>query len=136
MTAKRAAAETGRREEILRWVSIVVRTAHMGTAAMLFGLALVPGAAGDSRLWLHLAIATGDVLVVLELLQDRRWLHRGKGLLGILHIGLFVVWQLRAAWTVPLLWAILVVGSICSHMPRRYRHWSILQGWEQQENED
>ncbi len=120
----------------MRWVNIAVRTAHIGAAAMVFGGALASGVAAGSTWWHYLVIATGDVLVILEFLQDRRWLHRGKGLLALLHIALFIVWQIHPAWTTPLFWAILVSGSVCSHMPRRYRHWSIIQGWEKRENKD
>jgi hypothetical protein len=41
--------------------------------------------------------------------------------------------HLEPIWTVPLLWSILVTGCIGSHMPRRFRHWSLLHGKEMQE---
>jgi len=120
---------------ILRWLSIAARTSHLGVAAVLFGglLLLVPFA----RLapWHHLTIVTGAVLLTLEWQHDSRWPHRGKGLLALLHLGLCLLIHLAPALTVPLLWAILISGSVGSHMPRRFRHWSILQGWERQDNE-
>lgn len=122
-----------RQTEAMRWLNIVVRTAHIGAAAMLFACATGAISVQESSIWHYLIIATGDALVVMEWLHDRRWVHRGKGLLAILHLGLFIVIQFHPGWTVPLLWAILILGSVCSHMPRRYRHWSIIQGWERRE---
>lgn len=130
MTAVKTMAQNNRHSQSVRWLDIAARTAHIGSAAMLFGCAVTPGPAGDSPLWGSLVVATGILLAALEWLQDRRWLHRGTGLLTALHVGLFAVLRLHPGWTMALLWAILIVGSVCSHMPRRYRHWSILQGWE------
>lgn len=126
-----ATADNSRNKDAARWMNVVVRTAHVGAAAMLFGLAMPPRSIEELAPWRYLAIATGDVLIVLELLQDRRWPHRGKGLLIMLHVGLFLLLPLQPRWDVALLWAILIVGSVCSHMPRSFRHWSILDGWEQ-----
>jgi len=120
----------------MRWLGIGVRTGHLGVTAVLFGgvLLLVPFA----RLtpWHHLTIATGGLLLFLEWLHDSRWPHRGKGLLGLLHLGLCLLIHFVPALTVPLLWAILISGGIGSHMPRRYRHWSFLQGWERTGQEE
>lgn len=120
----------------LRWLGILVRTGHIGVAAVFFGglVFLVP----FSQLapWHLLTIATGIGLLALELGHDRHWPFQGKGLLGLVHILLGLLIHLQPAWTLPLLWAILVSGGIGSHMPRRYRHWSILHGWEQREAGD
>jgi hypothetical protein len=117
----------------MRWLGITARTGHVGVAAVLFGgtLLLVPFA--RLTLWHHLTILTGFLLLVLEWLHDSRWLHRGKGLLALLHLGLCLLIHFTPTLTVPLLWLILISGCIGSHMPRRFRHWSILQGWETRE---
>jgi hypothetical protein len=114
----------------MRWLSIAMRTSHIGVTAVLFGgfILLVPVARLTQ--WHHLTIATGCLLLILEWLHDARWLHRAKGLLGLLHLGLFLLIHLLPDLAVPLLWSILISGCIGSHMPRRYRHWSFLEGWE------
>ncbi|GAB6038019.1 hypothetical protein JCM15519_25780 [Fundidesulfovibrio butyratiphilus] len=134
MTAARTGAENDRQRQSLRWLDIAARTAHLGAAAMLFGCAATAGPAGNSTLWQAVVLATGFLLAALEWLRDRHWPHRGAGLLTFLHVGLVVVLRFHPDWTLALLWAILVVGSVCSHMPRGYRHWSIVQGWERREN--
>jgi hypothetical protein len=114
----------------MRWLDIAVRTGHIGVASVFFGgcIWLVPYV--RLSFWHHLVIATGCVLLLLEWLHDRHWLHRGKGLLGLLHTCLGLLIHLKPGLTVPLLWIILVTGCIGSHMPRRFRHWSILYGPE------
>lgn len=114
----------------MRWLSIAARTGHIGVAGVFFGGIVLSVPSGVLPLWHHLTIASGCVLLLVEWLHDSRWPHRGKGLLGLLHIGLGLLAHLAPGLTVPLLWGILVSGCIGSHMPRRFRHWSILHGWE------
>jgi len=117
----------------MRWINIAARTLHIAFAAVLFGglLLAVPFVRLENYHWL--AILSGIVLMALEWLHDYRWWHRGKGLLIWLHLGLCLLIHLLPRFTVPLLWLILISGCIGSHMPRRFRHWSMREGWEQRE---
>jgi len=121
---------------LMRWLGIAARTSHIGVMAVLFGgsLLLVPFVRLSP--WHHLTIATGCILVALEYLHDSRWPHRGKGLLALVHIVLCLLIHFLPALTIPLLWLILISGCIGSHMPRRLRHWSFLQGWERPESKE
>jgi hypothetical protein len=114
----------------MRWLDITLRTGHIGAAALLFGGVFFHVPFAQLYLWHHLTIATGVGLVVLELVQDRNWIHQGKGLMTLVHIGLAGSVHLRPDLAILLLWAMLVTGCIGSHMPRRFRHWSILHGKE------
>lgn len=114
----------------MRWLTIAMRTAHIATTGVLFGGLILAVDFVRMGSWHWLAVATGLALLTLEWLHDRRWPHRGKGLLVLLHMGLCILIHFIAALTVPLLWLILIIGCIGSHMPRRYRHWSMLEGWE------
>jgi hypothetical protein len=125
-----SAIEAVRPSGTMRWLGIGARTWHIGAAAVLFGgsLLLVPYA--RLNFWHHATIASGCLLLALEWGHDRRWPHRGKGLLALFHISLCLLIHAVPSMTIPLLWMILVSGCIGSHMPRRFRHWSILLGWE------
>lgn len=114
----------------MRWLGIAARTSHIGAAALLFGGLLLATPFVRLTPWHHLTIATGGFLLLLEWRHDPRWPHRGKGLLALLHIGLCLLIHWTPALTAPLLWLILISGSVGSHMPRKFRHWSSLQGWE------
>lgn len=125
-SSKNAARPSGS----MRWLGIGARTVHIGVAAVLFGGTLLVVPFARLTFWHHATIASGCLLLALEWGHDSRWPHRGKGLLALLHLSLCLLIHAMPSLTVPLLWLILVSGCIGSHMPRRYRHWSIVQGWE------
>jgi hypothetical protein len=62
----------------------------------------------------------------LELYSSCKWFYQGKGvmvLVKLLLIGAVAVfWEYRV-W---LLLAVLVIGSVGSHMPGRFRYYSLL----------
>ena len=113
-----------------RWASIALRTAHIATASVFFGGCVLQASFPHLKPWHHGAIASGTLLLLMELRHDHRWLHRGKGVLGLVHIGLGLLIHLIPSLQLVLLWIILISGCIGSHMPRRFRHWSLLDGPE------
>lgn len=114
----------------MRWLTIAARTAHIATTGVLFGGLLLVVDFIRLASWHWWAVASGAVLLTLEWLHDRCWPHRGKGLLVLFHLGLCLLIHFLPTLMVPLLWLILISGGIGSHMPRRYRHWSVIEGWE------
>lgn len=102
-------------------------------ACMVCGAVVWAQEAG-SALWLNWAALTGSALCGLELLHDSRWPHRGKGLLGLAHMALAGVLGLGGGpmW---LIFVVIGVGCVGSHMPRTCRHWSILHGPERDGDE-
>ena len=127
---------SGRPSGTMRWLGITVRTVHIATAAVFFGGGLLQVTFGRLLPWHHLAMISGGLLLILELQHDHRWPHRGKGLLGIMHATLAALAHLQPRLTVPVLWAMLITGSVGSHMPRFHRHWSILYGPEVLDRQD
>lgn len=117
----------------LRWSNIAARTLHIAVAAVLFGGCVLGVPFTRLGPWHWLTIVSGGLLILLEWLQDPRWWHRGKGLFIWLHLGLSLLIHVMAGLMVPLLWLVLITGSVGSHMPRRYRHWSIREGWEKRD---
>ena len=122
-------------ENSLRWFNILLRTAHLMVAGIFAGGCYFLISSPQLISWHHLTILSGLILVVIELVQDRQWLHRGKGLMACLHLLLAILAHFLPHLLVPLLILIIVTGSIGSHMPRRFRHWSILYGREQKMSE-
>jgi hypothetical protein len=109
-----------------RPLGIALRTAHL----MCFGT-LVGGHVFDveaPRLFPFLiaTIATGVALMALELVSSCVWLFTGKGVMVLAKLLLLltipVFWEHRVA----LLLATVVVASVSSHMPSRFRHYSFL----------
>jgi hypothetical protein len=71
-------------------------------------------------------IATGLALMALELVSSCVWLFTGKGLMVVAKLLLLstipVFWEHRVA----LLLSTVIVASVGSHMPSRFRHYSFL----------
>lgn len=79
-------------------------------------------------LYLYLTIASGVGLIVLELYRSCHWIYQGMGVLTEIKLGFLasagVWWDMR----VPLLILVVILGSVGSHMPARYRHYSLVHG--------
>jgi hypothetical protein len=126
-------SQPGPYKDGLRWLNISARTAHIAVAGVVFGGVMLQTAHDRLAVWHYLAIASGAALLFIEWRHDPAWPHRGKGLLVHLHVLLGVLVHIAPGLAVLLLWGVVVSGSIGSHMPRRYRHWSILHGPEKRE---
>jgi hypothetical protein len=81
----------------------------------------------DMRLlaFLYLSIVSGAGLIGIELYSSCKWFYQGKGLLVLIKLLLVaavaVFWEQRV-W---LLLLAVVIGSVGSHMPGRFRYYSI-----------
>jgi len=74
----------------------------------------------------HLTIATGVALAVIESGLRWLWLHQCRGLLVLLKLGLIVTVPLVGDWALPVLTAVVVLASVSSHMPAKYRYYSVI----------
>ncbi len=106
---------------------VVVRTLHLAAFGLLLG-----GYAYDvepARLTpaLIATVVTGAVLLVLEIHGDRRWPFLGKGLLVLAKLVLLLLVPVFPGARLPLLLAIVVLATVGSHMPRRFRYYSVLE---------
>jgi hypothetical protein len=107
-------------------MSIALRTVHIAAVGILLGGHTFDVTAGRLLPWLSLSIVSGAGLIGLELYSSCKWLYQGKGVLVLLKLLLIaavaVCWEQRL-W---LLLAALVVGSVGSHMPGRFRYYSLI----------
>lgn len=107
--------------------NVALRTVHL----MAFGL-LLGGHAWEveadrllAALWV--TVLSGAALMGLELVKSLEWLFLGKGVMVLAKLALLllvpVFWEAR----LPLLLAVVGVASVGSHMPARFRHYSLLR---------
>jgi hypothetical protein len=106
--------------------NIGVRTAHIAVTGILLGGHVFDVAAARLVPFLWAAIATGGVLVALEAWPATRWLHQGRGLMVLVKLVLLCLIPFAWPHRVPILVAIAVVASVGSHMPARFRYYSLL----------
>lgn len=111
-----------------RGISIGFRTLHLlGSSLLIGGHAF---GAEPQRLvgLLYLTVGSGAGLILLELYHSCDWLYQGMGLLVIVKT---MITALAGLWWEPRVWLlclVVVLGSVGSHMPARYRHFSLRHG--------
>ncbi len=117
---------TPRRVPCERAISITLRTGHLMTSGLLLGGHAFDVAPHRLILLLYLTIASGVGLAFLELYSSCRWIYLGKGILVILKVALLLAagvwWEQRVVF----LLLVVLVGSVGSHMPARYRYYSLI----------
>jgi hypothetical protein len=117
--------EPRRRLPHARAWNVGARTIHLAATGLLLGGHFF-GVEADTLLpWLYVAIASGSLMFAVELYSSFDWLTEVGGLAVVLKLALLclvpVVWSAR----VPLLFAVVAVAGIGSHMPGKYRHYSL-----------
>ena len=106
--------------------SIIARTLHIGVTGVLLGGHVFQVERERLLPWLWAVMATGVALVIIEAYPGGNWLHEGRGVCTLAKLGLTGVipwcWDQRVA----ILAAVVILGAVGSHMPWRYRHFSLL----------
>jgi hypothetical protein len=110
----------------LRAANIALRTAHLCATGIVAGGHVFD--VGPERIlsWTWPAILTGVALMIVEGFPGWRYVCEGRGALviGKLLLLCLIPWLWHAR--VPLLVAVIIMGSVGSHMPWKYRHFSFL----------
>lgn len=108
--------------------NIATRTVHIFVMGVLTGGHVFNVPAERLEAWLYATVVSGALLVVLEAYSGLKWLHQARGVMVIVKLALLLVilfaWHLR----VPILFVVVVLGSVGSHMPARYRYYSVIAG--------
>ncbi len=112
-----------------RAINILLRTAHIAAAGVLLGGHAFDVARGRLLWSLWLTIGTGAALAAVEAGPRLLWLHQARGLLTLAKLGLLCAvpflwdhWHVRLA----VLLAVVVIASVGSHMPARFRYYSVI----------
>ncbi len=108
-----------------RPLSIALRTAHLITFGTLLGGHVFD--VDPSRLLplLYATILTGAALMALELASTCAWLFMGKGIAVLVKLLLLLMIPLVWEHRVWVLLVVVVVASVGSHMPSRFRCYSV-----------
>jgi hypothetical protein len=109
-----------------RAINIALRTAHLMTFGILLGGHVFDVAPQRLIPYLYLTIASGAGLIALELYRSCRWVYLLKGVLVGLKLILLVAAGVWWDQRVPLLLLVLLLGSVGSHLPARFRYYSVI----------
>lgn len=113
-----------------RWVRISIRTAHLVAMAFLVGGVAGGNAPLEATYAFWGTVATGVAFVALELYNTGVWLFQLKGLAVMVKVLLLAAAAAAPDSALGLLIVSIVIGGISSHMPGRYRYYSIWHGRE------
>ena len=111
----------------IRALNIALRTAHIGAMGILLGGHAFDVAPERLKLSLWLTIGTGLVLAAVEAGPRLTWFHQGRGLMTLAKLALLCAVPLAWDHRLSILLAVIVLGSVGSHMSARYRYYSVLQ---------
>jgi hypothetical protein len=109
-----------------RALGIALRTAHLMCFGTLLGGHVFDVEAQRLFPFLLATIATGVALMALELVSTCAWLFTGKGVMVLAKLLLLLAIPLFWEHRVGLLLATIVIASVGSHMPARFRHYSFV----------
>ena len=109
--------------------SIALRTLHLASFSILLG-GHVFGVEADRPLpALYFTIGSGIGLIALEIYAiGPYWLFLGKGMAVLAKLAVLLAVPYMWGYRVPMLLLVVVLASVGSHMPGRYRHYSFLHG--------
>jgi len=124
---EKQATKPAQRWPFCRALNIVLRTSHIGVAGVLFGGHVFAIEPERLLMWIYLAISTGAVLMFVEAYPSWRYICEARGAMILVKLLMLccVPWLWHAR--VPILIAVVVIGSVGSHMPRKYRHYSLVE---------
>jgi len=107
--------------------NIAMRTAHIATMGILLGGHAfdVPKADLETSHWW--CIGTGLALLALETGLQLTWFHQGRGLMVLAKMVLIGCVPFFWDYRLPILLAVVVIASAGSHMPARFRYYSVLR---------
>ena len=108
-----------------RWWNIAARTVHLAATGMLLGGHLFGADEATLRPLLWVAIASGAVMIAIELYPTAHWAHQVCALFVYAKVGVLCLVPFLWEQRVPLLLTVLVLASVGSHAPRRVRHYSV-----------
>jgi len=111
---------------MMRALNIALRTAHIGAMGILLGGHAFDITPERLKVSLWLTIGTGVALAAIEAGPRLLWFHQGRGLMTMAKLALICAVPLAWDYRLPILFAVVVVGSVGSHMPGRYRHYSVV----------
>lgn len=108
-----------------RWTKISLRTLHLLSVAgvgggILFGL--------EEALWIYywwLALASGGLMMLVDILSNRVWLIQIRGLAIYSKLILLALLGIWPDWDGFLLFVVIIISGVISHAPGKVRYYSI-----------
>ena len=111
----------------IRSLNIILRTAHIAAMGILLGGHAFGVLRERLLLSLWLTIGTGVALAVVEAGPSLVWFHQGRGLMTLAKLVLLCITPFWWDYRLAVLLVVVVIASVGSHMPARFRYYSALR---------
>ena len=121
-----SAPQSGWRLPSARAWNIGLRTAHIAVFGPLVGGHVFDVPAAQLVPWLYATVITGAILVLIEAFPRVRWCYQGRGVCVWMKLILLGVTPFLWDYRVPILFVVIVIASVGSHMPARFRYYSVI----------
>ena len=108
-----------------RWINISLRTLHIIGVAGMGGGYLYQAPAQDWRPYLILTLATGIVMLIIEIFSNAIFLVQVRGIAVLLKTALFILIPWAGQAQLEILILVLVISGIVSHAPANIRYYSL-----------
>jgi hypothetical protein len=110
----------------MRMVKVAARTVHIVAMALVLGGVAYAAPVQALVLPLAFTVASGLLLLGLDLWKSGTCLYQGSGVAVLLKLALLSLGQWFPAARFECYLAATSVASIGAHMPKSWRHWSFL----------
>ena len=120
--------EPRRRLPHARAWNVGARTVHLAATGVLLGGHFFGVEADALQRWLYAAIASGAAMFAIELYTSFDWLAEVGGLAVLVKLALLCAIPFAWSARVPILFAVVARAGVGSHMPGKYRHYSLRHG--------
>jgi hypothetical protein len=111
---------------MIRALNIALRTAHIAAMGILLGGHAFDVSPERLKVSFWLTLGTGAAMIAVEAGPRLLWFHQGRGLMTMAKLALLCAVPLAWDYRLPILLAVVVLGSVGSHMPARYRYYSVV----------
>jgi hypothetical protein len=111
---------------MIRALNIALRTAHIGAMGILVGGHAFDVSPERLTVGLWLTIGSGVLLAAVEAGPRLLWFHQGRGMMTMVKLALICAVLVAWDYRLPILLGVIVLGSVGSHMPARYRYYSFI----------
>lgn len=105
-----------------RWFRISMRTVHIASIVGLVGGVLFAVPLERLSSWAAATVLSGSLLIATDLADDRPYLRELRAMAMLLKLAILAVAYFVAPWRMVLLFAVIAISSVVSHMPGRLRY--------------
>ena len=106
--------------------NIAWRTMHIGVSGIVLGGHVFGVDRERILIWLYLTILTGAILTIIEAYPSFRWFSQGRGVCTLSKLALLCLAAWLWEYRVAILATVVVIASVGSHMPARYRYYCLV----------